>query len=267
VTNQQKLIIAILTVIAVGIFSALGCLLLVFIQTATSEPGPSLAAVAQPPPSLTPSLAPSSTATTPPAQPAPVRSTQTALPTPTSTRVITITPTATPRPTPVNCIHDISNFEASGIMTNEQVETYLRETIPLSHLDRCVRIRYVPETATVHSTPASGQFMPVFRHISVYSVEGATLTPDELLDTLVHEIGHNVHFNMRSDNLELANHWADLHEQGLGFVSEYAQTNEYEDFAETYMVYVRQPQILQLYSPIKYEFMRQEVFDGYEYPR
>jgi hypothetical protein len=181
--------------------------------------------------------------------------------------VITQTPTATPRPTPINCIHDIGDFEASGIITNEQVEDYLRQTIPLSHLDRCMRIRYVPEITEVHATPASGQFTPVYRYIAVYPVAGVSLTADDILDTLIHEIGHNVHFNMRIENLELANHWGELYKQDLGFVTNYARTNEYEDFAETYWIYVRQPQILLLYSPIKYEFMRVEVFDGQEYPR
>ena len=88
-----------------------------------------------------------------------------------------------------------------------------------------------------------------------------------MLDTLTHEVGHNVHYNMRIDNLELANQWAELHQQDVGFVSDYARTNEFEDFAESYRAYVRQPQTLQLYSPIKYEFLRVNAFDGYEYPR
>jgi hypothetical protein len=51
----------------------------------------------------------------------------------------------------------------------------------------------------------------------------------------------------------------------LGFVSDYARTNEYEDFAETYRVYVYEPEVLRFYNPDKYEYMRQVVFDGREY--
>jgi hypothetical protein len=84
---------------------------------------------------------------------------------------------------------------------------------------------------------------------------------------VTHEVGHNVHYNLRIDNLEVASQWTELHQQDAGFVSDYARTNEYEDFAESYRVYVRQPELLQLYSPVKYEFMRLEVFAGQEYPR
>lgn len=52
---------------------------------------------------------------------------------------------------------------------------------------------------------------------------------------------------------------------GTGFVSPYARTNIYEDFAETYMNYVRDPQRLLFCSPEKYEFMRNEIFSGNEY--
>jgi hypothetical protein len=266
VTTQQKFTIAILSIIVIIIFAILAGLILVLVQTAISKPTPTLAVVAQQPvaqqPSLTPSFIPSSTATSPP----PATPTQTALPTPTSTRVVTQTVTPTPRPTPINCIHDISDFEASGLITNEQVENYLRQTIPLTHLDRCQRIKYIPKIVDAHSTPASGRFIPLVRYISVYAVEGPQ-GPADILDTLTHEVGHNVHHNMRIDNLELANHWEELHKQDLGFVSDYARTDEFEDFAESYRAYVREPQILLLYSPVKYEFMRVEVFAGQEYPR
>ena len=91
--------------------------------------------------------------------------------------------------------------------------------------------------------------------------------PAEILDTLTHEVGHNVHYNMRIDNMELANQWTEFHQQDAGFVSDYARTNEFEDFAESYLAYVRHPEALLLNSPVKYEFMRVKVFAGQEYPR
>ena len=51
-----------------------------------------------------------------------------------------------------------------------------------------------------------------------------------------------------------------------GFVSEYARTNQYEDFAESYKAYVRDPELLQFMNPEKYVFMRDEVCVGQEYP-
>ena len=254
-TTQQKLIVAILSITAIVIFAILAGLILVLVQTSISKPAPT---------SLTPSFTPSSTTTSP--QPATATPTQTPLPTPTSTRVVTQTVTPTPRPTPINCIHAISNFEASGLITNEEVEEYLRQTIPLTHLDRCQRIKYIPKLVDAHATPASGRFIPLVRYISVYAVQGPQ-DSENILDTLIHEVGHNVHHNMRIDNLELANHWKELHKQDLGFVSDYARTDEFEDFAESYRAYVREPQRLLLYSPAKYEFMRVEVFAGQEYPR
>ena len=263
-TNLQKLIVAVLSVVVAVIFVALSCVTLIYLQRSTSKAAPPLVAAIEPA-SVTPSLnslpgatQPLSTTATP---------TQPPLPTPTSTRVVTQTPTATPRPTPINCIHDISDFEISGVVTNEEVETYLRATIPLSHLDHCLRIRYVNQVTEVRATPVSGQFTPVVRYVSVYPVAGVELSPANIFDTLTHEIGHNVHFNMRIDNLELANHWGELHKQDVGFVTNYARTNEFEDFAESYMTYIRYPQNLLLSSAVKYEFMRVEVFDGYEYLR
>jgi hypothetical protein len=264
VTNFQKLIIAILSVIVAVIFVALSCVALTYVQRSTSKPEPPLVAAIEPP-SVTPSLSPLPTATqllSTTATP-----TETPLPTPTSTRVVTQTPTATPRPTPINCIHAIDDFEISGVVTNEEVETYLRATIPLSHLDHCLRIRYIDQVTEIRATPVSGQFTPVVRYVSVYPIAGVELSPTNIFDTLTHEIGHNVHFNMRIDNLELANYWGELHKQDVGFVTNYARTNEFEDFAESYMTYIRYPQNLLLSSAAKYEFMRVEVFEGYEYLR
>jgi hypothetical protein len=98
-------------------------------------------------------------------------------------------------------------------------------------------------------------------------VAGVTLTTQDIFDTITHEVGHNVHYNMHIDNLELATEWENLYHQNAGFVTAYARTNEFEDFAESYRTYVFEPESLLLYSPVKYEFIRVEVFDGYEYPR
>lgn len=179
----------------------------------------------------------------------------------------------TPEPTRINCINNITDFEASGLITNQEVQSYLRETIPLSHLDNCRIIRYIPQLVEVYSTPAAGKFIPLFRHISVYAVPSAIYSQEELLETLIHEVGHNAYFNIRLENKELAEQWDELHRQsevtfaseGLGFVSEYARTDELEDFAESYAAYVRNPPSLNLASPPKYEFMRQTVFAGREY--
>ena len=67
--------------------------------------------------------------------------------------------------------------------------------------------------------------------------------------------------------------WNDLHaesmvqynEEGTGFVSDYARTNQSEDFAESYAAYIRDPEGLAFQSQEKYDFMRDYVFGGREY--
>ena len=96
-----------------------------------------------------------------------------------------------------------------------------------------------------------------------------------LLDTLIHEIGHNVNFNIRRDNFDLDVEWRLMYEEsnktfpqdGKGFVTNYARTTKYEDFAESYRTYVRDPKSLLFFSPAKYEFMRDKIFNGREYPQ
>jgi hypothetical protein len=264
VTNQQKLIIASLALLTVLVFTALACLAVLYIQLPRSQvdsPGVAQLPTSVPTPESTPVATATPTPTVPPTE------TPVSEATPTNTRVIQKTATPTVTPTSVNCIHKIYDFEASGVVTNEEVETFIRDTLPLSHLDRCFRIRFVSQAMEVRSTPAAGRFVPVIRHISVYPVAGGVLTPQDIFDTITHEVGHNVHYNMRIDNLELATEWENLYHQDAGFVSAYARTNEFEDFAESYRAYVRDPETLLLLSPVKYEFIRVEVFEGYEYTR
>ena len=270
-TNPQKIVIAALSLVAITILAGLGCAIayLFLGSTALPDTEPEIiarqapAALAEAP--LTPTATPQTTTSLPP--------TATPEPTATGTRVVTVTVPPTPTPTRANCEDDINNFEASGLITNEQVQDYLRRTIPLDHLENCREIRYIPQQAAAHGTAISGTFIPVYREIYVYANTASLRGVDDLLDTLVHEVGHNVHYNIRRDNFALDVEWSALYqdslktyrETGMGFVSTYAQTNKYEDFAETYMAYVRAPEILKYYNLNKYEFMRQHIFNGFEY--
>ena len=271
-TNPQKIVIAALSLVAITILAGLGwAVAYLFLgSTALPDTEPEIiarqapAALAEAP--LTPTATPQPTTTSLPP-------TATPEPTATGTRVVTVTVPPTPTPTRANCEDDINNFEASGLITNEQVQDYLRRTIPLDHLENCREIRYIPQQAAAHGTAISGTFIPVYREIYVYANTASLRGVDDLLDTLVHEVGHNVHYNIRRDNFALDVEWSALYqdslktyrETGMGFVSTYAQTNKYEDFAETYMAYVRAPEILKYYNLNKYEFMRQHIFNGFEY--
>ena len=97
---------------------------------------------------------------------------------------------------------------------------------------------------------------------------------EKILETATHEMGHNVHENLIATRPELAERWNALHEKSLaqyqldgrGFVfSTYATTNVFEDFAESYQHYIRDPERLRFMSPEKYAFMCDEVFAGREY--
>ena len=48
-------------------------------------------------------------------------------------------------------------------------------------------------------------------------------------------------------------------------ISVYAQTNPFEDFAETYALYRLDPTRLKALSSARYTYMRDRVFDGIEY--
>jgi hypothetical protein len=269
VSTPQKVIIALLSTIALIILTALiGVVAFLLIRRPIAAPPVAVAQEAPP----TPTSPPTATLipTLPLATPTPTQPTG---PTPTSTRVVTATVQPTASPTPANCINNIINFEASGLLTDEQVELYLRQMIPAVHLDHCRIIEYQHRTVSAHATPVAGSFTPMFRQIYVYQSSSGFQTPGDVLDTLTHEIGHNVHYNLRRDNWDMARLWTELYEEskgmyareGRGFVSAYAQFNDFEDFAETYRAYIREPELLQYYNPNKYEFMRAVVFGGQEY--
>lgn len=263
--TSQKLILAALAAITLAVLVTLGwaASLLLNQTPAPSRPTAALAAIAAQP-------LPTDTPAPPTATPA---ATYTSQPTPTGTRVVVVTVPPSPTPTRANCINLVTNFGASGVITDAEVEQYLRQTIPPEHLDYCRRIEYVPQLAKSHGSDISGNIIPVYRKIYVYALEPEYLTADYLLDTLVHEIGHNVHMNIRRDNFDLDVQWTELFRQSeemyaqnnTGFVSTYARTNKFEDFAETYRAYVRDPQLLLANNPAKYEFMRTDVFNGREY--
>jgi hypothetical protein len=167
---------------------------------------------------------------------------------------------------------EISSFEASGLLTTEDVADYVRETLPPSHLENCPSIQYQPECNGNYPS-ALGSFDRTTNEICIWTPPEGLESSEDVLETITHEIGHNVHENIIDKQPEVAVRWAELHQQswemyiqdGTGFVSGYAQTNVYEDFAETYQTYVQDPEKLIFFNPEKYEFMRENVFFGQDY--
>jgi hypothetical protein len=166
---------------------------------------------------------------------------------------------------------ELSKFELSNLASTEDVAEYIKETIPQSHLENCPAIRYEPVPNELYPN-AKGTFERDTHQICIWGEQFAG--PQEIIATLTHEVGHNVHENIMANNPELAQKWSNLHQEslatyqqdGFGFATEYSRTNQYEDFADTYMTYIGDPEKLQFYNPDKYEFMKDYVFAGEEYP-
>ena len=161
---------------------------------------------------------------------------------------------------------EICHFEICSLLSNEKLADYLREMLPLSHLEGCHSIQYDPGNPYFSEHPEVLAFFDPDSHEIKVGPEERQEGQEGMLDTLVHEIGHNVHQNILEHDPEKAKQWISLYEEGVGFVSDYASTDQYEDFAESYMTYVRDPEFLQFINPEKYTFMRDEVFAGQEYP-
>lgn len=99
--------------------------------------------------------------------------------------------------------------------------------------------------------------------------------------TLFHEIAHNHSDNQfndydRSNAWMAISNWRETKEdefeiartktmRGHPFVSEYGETNPFEDFAESVSAYRFNPGILKKKSPEKYNLIKLFVFDGLEY--
>lgn len=166
----------------------------------------------------------------------------------------------------------IEGFEQLADGGNEDIADYLRDTIPEWHFDGCTKIEYAPDSSTfkIHDS-ALGVFYPKNRNIEIASMERFE-TVGDMIDTVVHETGHNVHENLLENNKDAAEKWEELYRRSIseensifGFVSDYAKTSVYEDFAESYKTYVRDPELLKFMNEEKYEFMKTYVFEGKEY--
>ena len=259
-TPVQKAIISALVAFACFIFTAISGAAIIWLNQASPP-----AAVADA--AIQPALATSPVVTATPLPSATFTATPTETPPPTAvaTQVVAAPGRPTSTPTPLNCTSNVINFGASGVLSDAQVQQFIEQSIPANHLDHCRRIEYVHKLAAVHGTAITGNFIPIDRKIFVYAFSLQDQDPVDLLETLVHEIGHNVFFNLWRQDFKFEQRWIQVHRNGGGFVSDYARASYMEDFAETYRVYILAPAGLQQVSQVKYQFMVDEVFAGREY--
>jgi hypothetical protein len=173
------------------------------------------------------------------------------------------------------CTTEICGFEDCEFICNQELADYLKENIPPSHLEGCPSIEFDPRHPLFIRSPFTLGFYECGSH--AIHIGDELRFPDgieQMKDTVIHEIGHNAYDEIIETSPELNAQWEILNSeswekyatQGTGFVSSYATTDKYEDFAESYMTYVRDPERLEFFSPEKYTFLRDHLFAGREYP-
>ena len=168
-------------------------------------------------------------------------------------------------------VSPVSGFEQSGVMTNEGVQTHLEENFPPEHVSpsRIEPIEYVDEYQEADGGYIAGRHY--YTTETTGRIEAYPQTPQgctdrgELEETIAHEVGHNVHANLSP---EAQATWEQISTASAPdeFVSDYARTDVYEDFAETYATYQRDSELLQEVSTARYDFMCDEVYHGRQYP-
>lgn len=164
----------------------------------------------------------------------------------------------------------VSGFENVSDMSNQQIIDYINEVIPPEHLADCSKIEYSPNNKIFKDYPnALGIYDVIKREIFIAGEERFE-NKDLLYDTVVHEAGHSAYSYIGKDNPQALQVWDSIYntslvtyeKTGMGFVSAYAMQNKFEDFAESYMTYVRDPELLQFVNEQKYNFMKYNVFNG-----
>lgn len=166
---------------------------------------------------------------------------------------------------------NVNGFEKSGVMSDGDVQQYLKDTLPPEHIqgDRITEIRY-PNQYNSDGDSVTYGVCTTDRETAVSQIEIYNQNPDgsndrELMErTITHEVGHNVYYNMPEEQQA---EWDSLSSSSRynEYVSNYAMTNGREDFAESYSYYVHDPERLLARAPAKYDFMRTYVFNGRQY--
>jgi len=160
--------------------------------------------------------------------------------------------------------HDVivDGFADSGLWDDHGVETFVEENIPPEHLTNLNGITYM-EDPEAESQGIMAQWVGTWggdNYIFAFSHDD----PDQLRETITHEIGHNAQDATIGWDTELAQEWENLHQQSDERISWYAATDPAEDFAECYSAYINDPELLQKISPAKYDFLKEHVFSDRE---
>jgi hypothetical protein len=131
------------------------------------------------------------------------------------------------------------------------------DSLPLNHVADTKSIRMVPEIPNPHPnyvTNGNARSLVVSNQINLSRAQ--LTTADKLRGTLTHEIGHTTDFSTRPFGI-LPNK-STRHPYGEGpHITDYAKTNHFEDFAETYEEYHIRPENLKEKAPEKFADMEE----------
>lgn len=144
----------------------------------------------------------------------------------------------------------IANFDCQNIVSKDQVVAAVRR-LPESHYSGLQAIRYDPKRTLaapvffLSNKPSSRKTQGLYYHerdLSVIILFGFR-TIGQFYHVLYHEIGHFVF--LKTLDQEQRDEWFSvIRPQEQRFLSEAAQQNSREDFAETYAFYCANPSVL-----------------------
>lgn len=137
-----------------------------------------------------------------------------------------------------------------------QIIGFLDE-MPLHHVSGVRSIRMVPEIHThKENWIVNGRAHDLDVTNRIQLSRKSLTTPEKLQRTLIHEVGHTVDYETQT--FDLYGERSTKEPFGTGpHISEYAKTNNREDFAESFEEYYVNPEKLKETAPEKYEALRE----------
>lgn len=147
-------------------------------------------------------------------------------------------------------IHNATAAEKAQIMTT-------LDSLPLKHVADTKSISMVaeiPNPKPGYVTNGNARHLVVSNQINLSRAE--LTTPEKLRGTLTHEIGHTTDFSSKSFGVLPGRSNGEPYGEGP-YITNYAETNHYEDFADSYEEYHIRPDNLREKTPEKFADMEE----------
>ena len=159
----------------------------------------------------------------------------------------------------------LKGFGQQDLVDSNDVAEALNQ-LPVEHLQGLDEITLFPGSAnrakaayrTKKSGPLWGRFLTISHRIEIYRVD----TVAQFYWSLFHELGHYV-MDSRISSKNRKRWVTQLHRKA-GAVSEYANRNAHEDFAESYACFVTDPARLLQCDRERFLYMNSIVFDSHK---